>query len=241
MNEAEEIGLLAGLATTRSIRRYHFDPIPDEDLSKILWSATRAPSGTNRQPFRFLVLRDGERAVQAKAMLGEGFRKGWATKCSEEGWEIQTSERGSTRRERMLQAMQIFVDDFEKIPVVILACFVRYRELHHSEGASIFPACQNLSLAARALGYGTCFSGWHQSLQAELRDLLGIPEGVEISLTITLGKPRGSHGPVRRMPIQDLVFDDAWQQPATWATDPPATRFTRGGPPEPSAKETAAR
>ena len=75
-----EISALDALATTRSIHRYRPDPIPDEDLSKILWSATRAPSGTNRQPFRFLVLRDGERARQAKALLGVSFRKNWSVK-----------------------------------------------------------------------------------------------------------------------------------------------------------------
>lgn len=226
------IDLLEGLATTRSIRRYRFDPIPDEDLSTILWSATRAPSGTNRQPFRFLVLRDGPRAKEAKALLGRAFRRGWSTKSEAEGWNIQTDVRGETRKERMLQAMQSFVDDFEKIPVVVLACFVRYRPLAHAEGASIFPACQNLLLAARALGYGGCFSGWHLGVENELRELLDIPEDVEISLTITLGKPRGSHGPVRRRPIQDLVYDDRWAGEATWAQDPEGTRFTRGGPPK---------
>ncbi|MEM1247912.1 MAG: nitroreductase family protein [Acidobacteriota bacterium] len=226
------IDLLEGLATTRSIRRYRFDPIPDDDLNAILWSATRAPSGTNRQPFRFLVLRDGTKAREAKRILGEAFRHGWATKSEAEGWNIQTETRGETRKERMLQAMQSFVDDFEKIPVVVLACFVRYRPLQHAEGASIFPACQNLLLAARALGYGGCFSGWHVGVEEQLRELLEIPDGVEISLTITLGKPAGNHGPVRRRPIRDLVFDDSWEGEAAWAKDPEGTRFTRGGPPK---------
>ena len=230
MSEAE-IGLLEGIATMRSIRRYAPDPIPDEHLSTILWSATRAPSGTNRQPFRFVVLRDGPNAGKAKALLGESFRTGWRSKSQAEGWEIQTETRGESRRERMLQAMQVYVDNFEQIPVVILACFVRYRALNHAEGASIFPACQNLLLAARALGYGGCFSGWHRAVETELRELLSIPEGVELSLTITLGRPLGSHGPVRRRPIRDLVYDDAWEGEADWAVDPPGTRFTRGGPP----------
>src|SRR6478736_2428130 len=72
--------LLEGIATTRAIRRYTDDPIPDDDLNTILWHATRAPSGSNRQPFRFLVLRDGERATQARAVLGNSFRSSWATK-----------------------------------------------------------------------------------------------------------------------------------------------------------------
>ena len=229
--DSEEIGLLEGLATTRTIRRYHFEPIPEADLDRILWSATRAPSGTNRQPFRFVVLRDSDTARAAKALLGEAFRRGWRQKCEADGWEVQTERRGSTRRERMLQAMQFYVDHFERIPVVIIACFMRYRPLHHTEGASIFPACQNLALAARALGYGACFSGWHFAVEDKLRELLAIPQGVELSLTITLGRPRGRHGPVRRLPVSELVFEDAWQQPAPWANDPLGTRFTRGGPP----------
>ncbi|MEZ5255891.1 MAG: nitroreductase family protein [Ilumatobacteraceae bacterium] len=51
--------------TTRAIRRYTADPIPDGDLRDILFAATRAPSGSNRQPFRFLVLTDGPTAAAA--------------------------------------------------------------------------------------------------------------------------------------------------------------------------------
>lgn len=127
--------------------------------------------------------------------------------------------------------MQFFVDHFEKIPVVVLACYVRYRELAHQEGASVFPACQNLLLAARALGYGACFSGWHLWVEQELRQLLEIPDEVELSLCITLGRPRGRHGPLRRQPIRELVFEESWDNPAPWAIDPPGSRFSRGGSP----------
>ena len=99
MSEAE-IGLLEGLATTRSIHRYRPDPIPDEDLARILWSATRAPSGSNSQPFRFLVLRDGARAAQAKALLGESFRASWAAKSRGEGWEKGSGSDPTTRKAR---------------------------------------------------------------------------------------------------------------------------------------------
>ena len=57
--EPRPLDLLTGLATTRAIRRYTDEPIPDDDLASIVWHASRAPSGSNRQPFRFLVLRDG--------------------------------------------------------------------------------------------------------------------------------------------------------------------------------------
>lgn len=226
------LDLIEVIGTARTIRRYHFDPIPDDDLRKILWAATRAPSGTNRQPFRFVVLREGERALRAKALLGEAFRRGWRAKAEQEGWSAADLA-ADTRRGRTLAAMQFFVDHFERIPVVVLPCYVRYRELVHQEGASIFPACQNLFLAARALGYGACFSGWHLLVEPELRELLEIPDGVELSLCITLGKPRGAHGPVRRRPMRELVFEERWGEPAPWAEEPPGSLFTRRAPAEP--------
>ena len=51
--------MLEGLTSTRAIRRYTDDPVPPEALRAMLFAATRAPSGSNRQPFRFLVLTDG--------------------------------------------------------------------------------------------------------------------------------------------------------------------------------------
>src|SRR5690606_15270672 len=73
----DDLGVLEAMATTRAIRRLRSDPIPEEDLRTILWHATRAPSGSNRQPTRFLVLRDGPAATEAKALLGNAFRHGW--------------------------------------------------------------------------------------------------------------------------------------------------------------------
>ena len=230
-----ELTPLEALATTRSIRRYLDDPIPEADLNRILWTATRAPSGTNRQPFRFLVLRHGPRARKARRVMGEAFRAGWAHKVETEGWTIELDRRGSTARERMLQTMQRYVDRFERVPVIVLALYVPYRSSDQRslmDGASIYPACQNLLVAARSLGYGACFSGWHVGVADDLHEILGIPRSVEIALTITMGRPEGRHGPVRRRPIGDLVFEDGWEQPADWAEDPSGTRFTGGGPPK---------
>jgi hypothetical protein len=72
---------------------------------------------------------------------------------------------------------------------------------------------------------------WHQTVEAELRELLGIPDGVAVAATIPLGKPAGHHGPVRRRPLGELVYDDRWDGPASWAADPDGTRHTSAGPP----------
>lgn len=228
---SDEIGLLHGLATTRAIRRYADEPIPDEDLSTIMFSATRAPTGSNRQGFRFLVLRDGERAAEAKSLLGRTFRDGWGSKRKSDGYGQGSGVEDDSPKARMARSMQHFVDNFERTPVVILACVLRR---HNSilDGASIYPACQNLLLAARALGYGGVVTGWHAGVEPELRELLSIPEDFAVACTIPLGKPLGNHGPVRRRPVQELVFDDGWDQGAPWAIDPPDTRFTQVGPPK---------
>jgi len=203
------VGLLEGLATTRAIRRYTDAPIPDDDLATVLWHAGRAPSGSNRQPFRFLVLRDGPNANAAKAVLGEAFRAGWNAKREADGY----------RPSRFADSMQRYVDRFESTPVVVLVCLERYREASPYEGASVYPACQNLLLAARALGYGGALTMWHLGVEAELRELLSIPDTVALSACITLGVPEGHHGPVKRKPLSEVAFDDAWGSTADWIVE----------------------
>ena len=78
--QADTVGMLEGLTTTRAIRRYADEPVPGHVLRDIMFAATRAPSGSNRQPFRFLVLTDGERARQAKALIAKGARAVWGAK-----------------------------------------------------------------------------------------------------------------------------------------------------------------
>lgn len=225
-----QVSLLEGLATTRSIRRYTDEPISDEDLSTILFSATRAPTGSNRQNFRFVVLRDGPAGAKAKALLGEAFRSGWANKRTDDRYDEGSGAADDSPKARTARAMQHFVDHFEATPVVVLGC-IKGRHGGFQDGASIFPACQNVLLAARALGYGGVMTGWHRLVESELRQIIGVPDDVTIAATIPLGRPVGGHGPVRRRPLQELVFDDRWGQPALWADDPEGTRFTQAGPP----------
>ena len=119
--------------------------------------------------------------------------------------------------------------------MLILACYVPYRDhTAASDGASIYPACQNLLLAARALGYGGVMTGWQFVAQAELRELLHIPDEVALMATITLGRPQGRHGPVRRRPLPELVFGERWGVAPPWAVDPEGTAHTAAGPPRPS-------
>jgi len=81
----DTLGLLDGLASTRAIRRYTDEPVSDTQLTTILWAATRAPSGSNRQPFRFLVLRQGPRAVEARRILAAAAQRMWGSKRETDG------------------------------------------------------------------------------------------------------------------------------------------------------------
>ncbi|MEZ5296933.1 MAG: nitroreductase family protein [Ilumatobacteraceae bacterium] len=146
--------LLTGLATTRAIRRLSLDPIPDDDLSTMLWHATRAPSGTNRQPVRYVVLRDDERGRAAKDVLGRGFRDGWKAKSASAGYEEGSALDPTSRKGRQRAAMEYFVEHFEQFPVVVLVCLVRYREAEPVRGVVGVPGVPEPLLAARALGYG---------------------------------------------------------------------------------------
>jgi nitroreductase len=229
----DTVGLLEGLCTTRAIRRYREEPVPREALRAMLFAASRAPSGSNRQPFRFLVLTDGPRAAEAKALVARAGRQVWAGKQERDGYRRGSGTDEGSPKARMARTMAQYVEGLERVPVLVLACLVRYREPTPAEGASVYPACQNLLLAARALGYGGVLTGFQGLVEQELRSLLEIPEAVALSATITIGRPEGHHGPVRRRPLGELVYEDSWGRAASFAVDPPGTRHTSAGPPRP--------
>jgi nitroreductase len=232
---ADTVGLLEGIASTRAIRRYRDEPVPPEALRAMLFAATRAPSGSNRQPFRFIVLTDGPKAQQAKSLIATGARKVWSGKRANDGYDQGSGAVDNSPKARMAATMQRYTDEFERVPVLVLPCLVRYREPTSFEGASIFPAVQNLLLAARALGYGGVLTGFQGLVEPELRELLNIPDGVFMAGTVTIGKPEGKHGPVRRRPLAELVYGEGWEVTPEWAVDPAGAQHTQAGPPKSAA------
>src|SRR5690606_18313393 len=117
--QAGSVGLLEGLASTRAIRRYRSDPIPERDLRDILFAATRGPSGSNRQPFRFVVLTDSPKARAAKALIAEQARKLWQAKRQSDGYDRGSGAAADSPKARMARTMQAYVDEFENVPVLI--------------------------------------------------------------------------------------------------------------------------
>lgn len=229
--DQQTVGLLEGLRTTRAIRRFSDEPVPEAALAEMLFYASRAPSGSNRQPFRFLVLRDGEPARAARRLLADAARQVWGVKRETDRYDTGSGRRAGSPKARLAASMTQFVAGFESVPVVVLACLDRYRPPTPFEGASVYPACQNLLLAARAMGYGGVMTGWQALVEPDLRRVLHIPEHVFLAATIALGRPAGRHGPVRRRPLREVVFEDRWGDSPAWAVDPPGTLFTQAGPP----------
>jgi nitroreductase len=219
----DDVGLLEGLTTTRTIRRYSNEPMPTGVLRDILFAATRAPSGSNRQPFRFVVLTDGPRAVRARALLQSEAQAGWQLKFQQDAYGKGSGTAQASPKARMATVMQSYVDSIGSVPVLIFPCTLRDETPGLAKGASIYPACQNLLLAARALGWGGAFNVFQMPIEPQLHELLKIPDDVDIAGTITLGRPAGRHGPVRRRPLAELVFDDVWEKSPSWAIDPPGT------------------
>ncbi|MGI9576757.1 MAG: nitroreductase family protein [Microthrixaceae bacterium] len=223
---AEDV--LDAMSTMRAMRRYRPDPMPEPDLSRILFTASRAPSGSNRQGFRFVVLRDQPESLAAKAAIGEAAREIWRAKRESDGYDKGSGAAADSPKARMAATMEHFVDHFEEIPVVVLVAALRHRPgPEETIGASVYPACQNLLLAARTLGYGATIMTWHRAVEGELRQILDIPDEAFLAATITMGVPVGRQGPVRRMPMEAFVHDGRWGAEADWLGEPPGTQHTR--------------
>ncbi len=106
----------------------------------------------------------------------------------------------------------------DKVPVLILVCVASDVGPHGPRvgGSTIYPAIQNLMLTARSLGLGTCLTTRFQAFDKEIKELLGIPKGVDTAALIPLGYPaEGEHfGGSRRKLAEEVTFYDGWGQTA---------------------------
>lgn len=194
--------------TQRSIRRLRPDPIRGEDLRLILEAATKAPSGGNSQPARFLVLTDPEIIREFGAL----YREAWWAKRRDEGQPWTTREAIPEELPNSRAAARL-ADEIADAPCIVLAFSVR-----RGQASSVLPAVQNLMLAARALGIGSVPTTLHPQVMERVYALLGVPAEAEFHLCIPLGYPRGRFGPTQRRPVGEVTFLDRWGEAAPWAT-----------------------
>ena len=162
--------------TQRSIRRLRPAPIPGDDLRLILEAASKAPSGGNSQPTRFLVLTN----PGIIGPFGALYREAWWAKRRDEGHHWTTRD-VIPAEERSYRAAARLADEIAEAPCVVLALGVR-----PGQATSVIPAVQNLLLAARALGIGTVPTTLHPQVLERVHALLAIPAEAEIHLCIPL-------------------------------------------------------
>ncbi|MCC7089600.1 MAG: nitroreductase family protein [Chloroflexi bacterium] len=194
------------IGTQRAMRRLKPAPVPEAYIKKIIWAATRAPSGGNRQGWRWLVITDPE----SKQKIQEWYHEGWSKMTASgygAGANLPEAERLSN--ERVMKSATYLAEHMHEVPVLILACSLTGNG-DITSGSSIYPAVQNLMLAARALGLGTALTTVHRGWQKEIRELFGIPESVETAALIPVGWPKGKFGSGFRKPVEDVTYWEKW-------------------------------
>jgi nitroreductase len=197
--------IFEAINTQRAMRRLKADPVPDELIWKVLDAAVRAPSGGNRQPWSFVVIRDAE----TKAKIAEHYLDSWNKSYG----LIKQAAMASPETAKTYASAEHLANHLAEAPVLIIAAVNLSAVAPVSPpGASIYPAVQNLMLAARALGLGAALTTLHRTHEAEVKQILGIPDGVDTMALIPLGWPRGKFGSGQRIPAERVVFWEKWGQ-----------------------------
>lgn len=197
--------LFETMRTTRSMRRLKPDPVPEPLLTQILEAGTCAANGGNMQSWRFLVIRD----PTIKEAVAAFYRRAWHEVVGPR-YRSGGPAPGTTpeRFARMLAAAEHLADHLHEAPVWIVPCLTGPR----GSGASIFPAVQNMLLAARALGLGCTLTTLYLIHETEAETAMGLPKDVHSYAILPLGYPLGKFGPVRRAPLAEVVWRDRWGQ-----------------------------
>jgi nitroreductase len=191
----DEIGLFEAIDTQRGLRRFKPDPVPDDMITRVLQAAIKAPSGGVQQGWSFIVVRDPE----TRRKIGDLYRTG-------SRFDIREDMTGQQRRVyRLAQHLEDHLDD---VPVLIVACL----RGGLGSGASIYPAVQNILLAARGLGLASVLTTRQSRFEADIKEILGIPDEVSTAALLPIGFPAEGtrYGPTRRRPLDEVAFDGRW-------------------------------
>jgi nitroreductase len=191
------------MGTCRAMRRLKPDPVPDELVERVIWAATRAPSPGNSQGWGFVVVDDAEK----KSAIAAAVRAVMADR-------VAAMPRPDRTTRLMLDGTAHLIDSLERAPVLIfVAGGVVYPPAAPREQftwSALYPAAQNLLVAARSLGLGTVFTTMHMVAEPTVRSVLEIPEDVRIAAMIPLGWPDGEFGPVTRRPVGEVIHRNRW-------------------------------
>ena len=208
---ADRTDLFDIIHTTRAMRRLKPDPVPDALIRQILEAGQCAPNGSNAQRWRFLVIKDRaiKQAVQVyyKRAFDETVGPHYLSAAPPPGMDRE-------RFRRQHDAAQYLTEHFHEAPVWIVPCIEHGKQAPSRQaGASIYPAVQNMLLAARALGLGATLTARHLLFEKETEAALGLPPGVHSYAILPIGYPMGKFGPVKRGPLAEIVYGDRWGEP----------------------------
>jgi nitroreductase len=194
--------LFDAIGRQRACRSFLPDDLDDETVGRVLQAATFAPSAENRQPWVFVVVRD----PAVRAAIGAATARAW--------------ERGG-RDYAASHLSPPLLDEVDRgarggvaaAPVLIVVGGDRSRVHPSSLPASVFPAVQNLLLAATALGLGSALTTLPLAAGEELTRLTGLPDHVTPLAVVPLGRPAVALGRPRRGPFAEHTFRDRFDHP----------------------------
>ena len=207
----EDMGLFEAIYNCRAMRRLDTKPVPEEMLIKLVDAANQAPSGSNLQNGRWLIVRD----PSVKAELAALNRAGVEGYLAPQMDNIEPLPHQSVdRRRKMMDAVLWQVEHMGEIPALIIACMElgtkRDPMVLGRAGGSIWPGVQNLLLAARAMGLGAAPTTLALIDQDAVAKVLHLPETMGAICLIPVGYPLGRFGPVTRKPVEDILRFDTW-------------------------------
>lgn len=194
------------MRTQRAVRHWTAEAVPDEVIERVIRAATWAPSGSNLQPWGFVVIREAERRELIAEAIRESFRQ-FSGRLPDPD-EIEDA----TQRRMIRGAVNLF-GNFAAAPVLIIPCLVAAQSPAPEgllAGSSIYPSIQNLMLAARAEGLGTVLTTPQDGIMETLRSEIGIPEEALPVAIIPMGWPDVNFGPVTRRPLEEFLHWERW-------------------------------
>jgi nitroreductase len=213
--------------------------VPDELVRKLIESAMWAPSGGDQQGQVFIVVTDRERIrhlAEVWRTVSELYETWLAKVDPRYGSDPRVSRTFDAihyQRDHFHETPVVIVACYDQRAYVGRA-IRRMRDLgaalrgagmrraarmllgsllttqQRSEAASIYPAVQNLLLAARASGLAATMTTWHLFCEADVKTILGIPRGVRTYALIPVGWPMGRFGPVTRRPVEEVIRRNHW-------------------------------
>jgi len=209
----EQMGIFDVIYNCRAMRRIKPDPVPEELLLKLIDAANQAPSGSNAQNGRWIVVRD---RAQKERLAELNMRVFQAYTAPAGGRPTALPHQPEEKRARMLDAVRWQAEHFADIPVHIIACLQVALPLRDTfsagagAGGSIWPGVQNLLLAARALGLAATPTTFAVADKKAAQEVLGLPEDILPFALVPVGYPMGKFGPVTRRPVAEIMRWDRW-------------------------------